>query len=155
MILSIANILKVFLFQYKMEKVILTSQECKNLIPHWPELQERSIEHLLRMSVRKSNFDSEINVMSPVGIVIMDDGYIVNGKHRATIGGWCEYNLEAYVVKGEHDVIYHLTHKAYGKTGKEGLIRAINEKEYLVNLCKQDEIFSINDLIKKYLGTLL
>ena len=66
MILSIANILKVFLFQYKMEKVILTSQECKNLIPHWPELQERSIEHLLRMSVRKSNFDSEINVMSPV-----------------------------------------------------------------------------------------
>jgi len=93
--------------------------------------------------------------MSPIGIIILDDGYILNGKHRAVVGGWRGYSLEAYRVETEHDIIYHLPHKTYGEAGVEGLIDALDKKDFFVSICAKDNIFSVNDLIKKHSGTWL
>jgi hypothetical protein len=144
------NFISGFFVLLFMRKKILTPEECEKLIPHWPELEERKIKKLLRMSTKKTSFGNGKNVMSPVGIVIMEDGYILNGKHRAVIGAWRKYNLEAYVVDGEHDIYYHLPHKTYGEVGVEGLVEALDKKDFFVNFCKNDGVRSVHDLIKKY-----
>jgi len=133
-----------------MEKVILRPQQCMELKPYWPELQKKKLKQLFRMNTRKSIFDSEIDVMSPVGIVIMNDNYILNGKHRAVLSGLCGYNLEAYVVENKHDITCHLPHESYGETGKMGLIEALDKKNFLTSFCEHEGVSSIDSLIRKY-----
>lgn len=84
--------------------------------------------------------------MSSVGIIVQDN-YILNGKHRAVTAAIRGFNLEAYIVTSESDVINHVPHKAYGDTGIEGVLDAISRRDFYTRLCRTRNILSVGDLI--------
>jgi len=132
-----------------MQKLILSPYECGQLVPHWMELDDSKLKNLKRMSTRKSNFSSEKRVMCPVGLLISEDGYIINGKHRASYARYKGFNHEAYCVNDKNDIIYHTPHKAYGNLGIEEIVESFLMREKYISLCKNQGVYLIDDLIEK------
>lgn len=135
-----------------MQKLILTPEECGELIPHWYDLNDKKLARLLRMTTRISNFlpGEKHVVMSATPILITDDRFILNGRHRSYIARKYEYCLEAYEVVDPRDIIHHTPHKSYGETGFDGVLEAYERKYLLISMCGSRGVTCINDLVRIY-----
>lgn len=134
----------------KMKKVILTPQQCGLLIPHWPELDTEKLKKLGRMVTRTSSFAPRQNtlVMAAPPILITEENYILNGKHRAFTAAKHGYSLEAYRVQNEHDIFYHTPRDAYEDVGLENVMEAFGNRAIYISFCRSNGINCISDLLE-------
>lgn len=132
-----------------MQKRILTPEGCGNLIPHFPELNDEKLKRLNRISTRMSKFvqGQRIVVMDTPPILILEDQYILNGKHRAYWATLNRFNLEACIAVDGPDIIYHTPHCTYGETGLEGVLEAYKNQAIYISLCNKIGIYTISDFI--------
>lgn len=137
-----------------MQKLILTPEECGELIPHWYDLNDEKLKHLLRITTRVSNFfpGERRIVMSSTPVLITDDGFILNGRHRSYVARRYGYDLEAYEVTDPRDIIHHTPHKSYGETGLEGVLEAYERRQLLTTICRSQGVTCVNDLVRIYSG---
>ncbi len=134
-----------------MRKLVLTSEECEKLIPHWYELDMNKLNQLGRVKTRKSNFDKSQFVMSSEGILITDKGYILNGKHRACWSVISGLNTEAYEVKNCNDILHHTPLRAFGDLEPTNIVEAFLTRFDYISLCQREGIYSIKDLVQRHL----
>ncbi len=134
-----------------MRKEVLTPEECGGLIPHWPEIDLKKIDRLRRMMTRYSKFYGDIRplVMGSIPILTTEEGYIVNGKHRAVWAHHKGYNLETYIVSDGRDIQFHTPHKAFGEVGLEGALEAFVNRGNYIERCYSQGIYSVKDLYVK------
>lgn len=132
-----------------MRKMILTPEECCKLIPHWPELREDKLQRLSRSVTRivKDMSGNDVTVMHCTGILVTEDNFILNGKHRALMAAKKRLNIEAYFVAGENDIRYNTPHNSYGEAGVDGVLDAFENKHTYIQYCKNQGIRRIEDFL--------
>ena len=142
--------------QSKMQKTILTPEECGLLIPHRNFLINRKIARLDGMKTRTSKFipGERQTVMSSRGVLVTptDSGglFILNGNHRAYWAALHGFKSEAYVVKGLNDIIYHTPHLAYGLGGQQEMIGLFTDARFFINHYREKGAGTISDLVNFY-----
>lgn len=131
-----------------MQKKVLTPRECGELIPHWPEINPKKLERLKRMMTKYSKFYEGIRilVMGATPILTTEEGYIINGKHRALWAYHKGYNLENYVISDAKDILFHTPHKAFGEVGLEGALHTFCYKDHYIEGCHNLGVYSVEDL---------
>ncbi len=141
----------------RVRKIILTPYECGDLLPHFPELDERKIKRLNSVKLRKSSFihDRICNVITPVGVLLLEDPnidglYILNGKHRSVISYVRNISEEGYIVRNMNEIIHHTPIKTYGETGLDGILDAFDKRYMYIHLCKSKGIYKISDFVSIY-----
>src|SRR4030067_2012135 len=132
-----------------MKKMILTPADCGLLIPQWPLLKQKKIARLYSMSTRNEVFPSfkGTTVMDFPPILILEDGFILNGKHRAAFALRYSYNLEACETFDENDIRYNTPHRTYGETGVEGVLEAYSNKFTYISYCNNRRVHCVRDLL--------
>ncbi|NTV23488.1 MAG: hypothetical protein HGA85_03875 [Nanoarchaeota archaeon] len=135
-----------------MYKTILTPTETGLLIPHWYDINPKKISRIDRVCTRTSRFGfgPKANVMNVPAILIDDEGYILNGRHRAYWATKHGYSLETCVVSEPREVRFHVPSEVRGELSVEEIIDSLDKKDTYIRACNEQGIFSINDLVKKY-----
>lgn len=138
-------------------KRIITPSQSALLVPHWYELDEEKLERLGSIPTKQLKLPGggrEVVLACPP-IVIDPTGYLVNGKHRAVMSVSRRQNLEAIVVETPNDVRHHVPKESYGPDEGDGpakLIEALANKNTYLNAIHAQGVYTVRDLVVKYLA---
>ncbi len=130
-------------------KTVYFPEELAELIPHYPDLNPRKVKRIQRLKTRKSKFldEGHIPVMASPPLLVTKNGFILNGKHRATWGVYTGTPSEVYIVRDARDIRYHTPHEAYGETGIEGVMEAYANEDSYIRYCRSNGIYKVKDLV--------
>jgi hypothetical protein len=135
-----------------MQKKILNPSECSQLIPHWYDINPEKISKIDHAITRMSRFGygERREVMSVPAILISDDNYILNGRHRAYLAAKRGYSLETCIVSSPKEIAFHTPKETIADLSIEELIESFNKRNTYISICNNKGIYSIKDLIKIY-----
>jgi len=136
-----------------MKKTILAPWDCEELIPNWHELDETKLQKLGGFTLRGAREGYGGNdywVISVPPILITEDNFVLNGKHRAFVAAASGCNLEACVIRNEVDLRYHTPREAIKDTQVDSMVDMLDRTSTYTNVLDANGIHSIRDLVKKY-----
>ncbi len=134
-----------------MQKLVLTPEEIAELTLHWPELDGQKLSRLSRMRKRprkfRVNIEDHDGYVMAVPPIVLADGYILNGKHRACIAAVRGTRLEAYSISGLSDLRNGVPTECYGEKGLKGCEDAYLNRDVYRRICEVRGIRNVAELV--------
>lgn len=88
--------------------------------------------------------------MDTPAILIDNEGYILNGRHRPYLAAKQGQALEAIIVSGPGEIKFQVPRESFGDVSVEQLVEALDNKQTYIAACQAQGIFCINDLVRLY-----